>query len=206
MVTGPLDPVRQWPTRPEILVLPIIQSTQREIRIFPSGPPIRANKPVDETLHNNGPRVLLPRPAQKRLERADDGFEIGRGHDPGVVDGYTRVLKRVAPALGGDDVGLAPQGFAHVDDAVLDDDGGIAEDEVDGAVDVAWFIELALRVDEEGVLVALETAGVEDGEVGGGPEGDRLAALWTGGVAECDSSGYESDAVDAWNSNPKFDY
>lgn len=60
------------------------------------------------------------------------------------MDGYTRVLKRVPPALGRDHVGLAHERLSGVDDGVLDNDGGIAEDDVDGAVNVAGFEELAL--------------------------------------------------------------
>ena len=108
------------------------------------------------------------------------------------MDRNPGVLVRVGAALGGNRVLLLAHRPPRVDHAVLEDYGGVAEDEVDGAVDVALFVELTLGVDVEGVLVALEAAAVEDGEVGAGPEGHGLVVLGTGRVAECDALGDES--------------
>jgi len=121
--------------------------------------------------------------------------EVGGGEDPGVLDGYAGVLKRVPPTLGGDRVGLAGEGLPSVEVAVLEDDGGVAEDEVDGAVDDAGFEELALCLDEESVLEAFEGAGIEDGEIGCRPESHRLAFFLTRRVAERDSACDESKAI-----------
>lgn len=197
MVTGPLDPLPGGPARPEILILPVIQSGECEIGFLPPRPALRHHEAVDEALHDDGAGILLPRPAQIGLERAHHGFEIGRGHDPRVVDGYARVLERVAPALCGHHVRLAPQRLSHVDDAVLEDYGRVAEDEVDGAVDVARFVELALRMDEESVLIPLEPARIEHRQIRGRPERHRLPSLWARRVAEGDAPGYESDAIDS---------
>lgn len=75
--------------------------------------------------------------------------------------GDAGVLVRIGPALGRDGDLLLVHGAAGVDHAVLEDGGSVAEDEVHGAVDVALFVELPLRVDVEGVLVAFETAAEE---------------------------------------------
>lgn len=62
------------------------------------------------------------------------------------MDRDPRVLVRVDPALCRDGDLLAGEGTAGVDHAVLEDDGGVAENEVDGAVDVAFLVELTLGV------------------------------------------------------------
>ncbi|KAH0467288.1 hypothetical protein IEQ34_004526 [Dendrobium chrysotoxum] len=100
------------------------------------------------------------------LDGALDGGEVRGGCDDGVVDGDSGILVGISSSLSGDRVLLAAKGLAGVDIAVLEDDGGVAEDEVDGAVDVAVAVELALAVDVDGVLVSLKAAAVEDGEVG----------------------------------------
>lgn len=110
------------------------------------------------------------------------------------MDRNAGVLVRIGAALGGDRVLLLAHRPPSVDHAVLEDGCCVAEDEVHGAVDVAFFVELPLRVDVEGVLVALEAAAVEDGEIGARPEGHSLVVLGTSGVAECDALGNETVA------------
>lgn len=100
------------------------------------------------------------------------------------MDDDAGVLVRIGSALGGDGVGLVAW-FAGEDVAVLENDGGIAEDEIDSAIYVAISIELAIGVDIEGVLVAFEAAPVEDGEVGAGAQRHCLAVFWTGSVLKC---------------------
>jgi hypothetical protein len=80
----------------------------------------------------------------------------------------------------------------------LEDYRGVTENEVYGAVDVALSVELSLGVDHEGVLVTLEGTAVEDGEIGGRPEGNGLALLGTGGVAECNVPSHELKPVNAY--------
>ena len=77
------------------------------------------------------------------------------------MDHYACVLVRVEPALSRDHVLLAQVGTPGLDGAVLEDDSGVAEDEVDGAGDEAVCEELAVVVDVEGVLVCKEVAAVE---------------------------------------------
>lgn len=96
----------------------------------------------------------------------------------------TGVLVSVGAALGCDHVFLAGVGAAGVDVAVLEDSGGVAKDEVDGAGDVAVDVELAVGVDVEGVLVGDHVAVVEGGEVGADAEGHRLVLRGTRCVLE----------------------
>lgn len=105
--------------------------------------------------------------------------------DPGVLVG-------VRPALRGDRVFLVGHRLSGKDVAVLEDGGSIAEDEVDSAVDVAFAVELAEGVDVECVLVALEAASVERGEVGLVPDCYGLVLCGAGRVLECDVYGDES--------------
>lgn len=81
------------------------------------------------------------------------------------MDCNRRVLKRVIAALCGDHVCLAFQWPPDVNQTVLEDDRRITEDEIYGSVDVTFSVELALRVDHEGVLVSLDGASVEDREI-----------------------------------------
>ncbi|KAH0465948.1 hypothetical protein IEQ34_006051 [Dendrobium chrysotoxum] len=81
--------------------------------------------------------------------------KVRPGPNPAGLNYDAGVLERVASAL-----------RRYDDDAgSLYDDGCVAEDEVDGAVDVALAVELALRVDAECVLVALHAASVEYGPI-----------------------------------------
>jgi len=92
--------------------------------------------------------------------------------------------------LGGDGVGLVGR-VSGVKIAVLENYSGVSEYEVDGSVDVAFTVKLSLRVNIKGVLVALEAALVEDGEVGARDECHRLMVFGPGGVPECHGLGYE---------------
>lgn len=90
------------------------------------------------------------------------------------VSNNTGVLVLVGAALGGDHVFLAGIGAAGVDVAVLEDSGGIAEDEIDGAGDVAVDVELAVGVDVKGVLVGDHVAVIEGGKIGTDTKGHGL--------------------------------
>ncbi|KAH0470260.1 hypothetical protein IEQ34_001818 [Dendrobium chrysotoxum] len=105
-----------------------------------------------------------------------------------------RVLVGVFAALSCKNGVLIGVGFAGVKIAVLEEGGGVAEDEVDGAVDVAVAVELAEGVDVESVLVADEAAAVEGGEVGTAAESDGLVFGWAGGVFDGEVAGDEAFA------------
>ncbi len=61
---------------------------------------------------------------------------------------------------------------------LVEDGGGVAEDEVDAAGDEALEVVLAAVVGEKGVLVAEEADVLEDGAVGADGGGDGLAGGW----------------------------
>ena len=86
-------------------------------------------------------------------------------------------------------------GAVGVDLGVVEDGGGVAEDEVDAALDVGVDVVLAAVVGEERVLVAEEAAVLEDGAVGADGDGDGLAGV-AGGVFEGEVVGFEAGAVD----------
>lgn len=73
----------------------------------------------------------------------------------------------------------------------MENDCSVSEDEIYGSVDVAFTVELAERVDVEGVLVTDEAAQVEDGEVGSTPQGHCLVIARPCVVLEGDAFGYE---------------
>ena len=68
-------------------------------------------------------------------------------------------------ASGEDDALLIVQGFSEDEPAVLEDGGGGAENEIDGAGDGAIAVELAVALGIEGILVSIKVAVVEDGVI-----------------------------------------
>lgn len=182
MITQPVDPLRRVRPGTPIRILGVVRSVQRKITA-PLVPTHRINETVKERLHVNRPRIFLPRPAKVGLGGAVAGGEVVGGSNGAVLDGGAGVLAWVGPALGGDGVELALVREPGVEVAVLEDDGGVAEDKVNGAVDVAFTIELPFGMSVEGVLVGLETAPVEGREVGTAPQRYRLVFAWPRGVA-----------------------
>ena len=86
-------------------------------------------------------------------------------------------------------------GAVGVEFGVVEDGGGVAEDEVDAAFDVGVEVVLAAVVGEEGVLMAEEAAVLEDGAVAAIGDGYGLAGIACG-VFEGDVVGFEAGAVD----------
>ncbi|KAH0451267.1 hypothetical protein IEQ34_018566 [Dendrobium chrysotoxum] len=78
----------------------------------------------------------------------------------------------VGAGLGGDGAAFDSLGL---DNGVLEESGGVPEDEIDGAADVALAVELAGAAGVESVLVGVDDAAVEDGLVGFHAEGYGLA-------------------------------
>lgn len=68
-------------------------------------------------------------------------------HYLAVLDRNSSVLIRVFSPLSCEYVLLVRVGLSSVETAVLKDNSCISKDEVDGAVDVTFFVELAERVD-----------------------------------------------------------
>lgn len=159
--TGPLHPILGPSTRSKILKLGVENST-RGRRPHPGKPPLGVNETVHHALQENCSRVILPGPAQ---ERAHPGQIFGRPHGA-VLDGQTGVLVRVELALRSDGVLLAGHGLLGQDIAVLEDDRGVAEDEVHRPVDRALAVELAVGVCVECVLECVHGAPVEERLIG----------------------------------------
>lgn len=67
--------------------------------------------------------------------------------------------------MGGDHVSLVANRSSDEDFAVLEDGGGVPENEIDGAVDLAVAVELAEGVEEERVLITFYCAPIYDGKV-----------------------------------------
>lgn len=182
-ITGPLHPPAGSGAGAGVHVLSVIKGAQSKTST-PRKPTRRVDQTIDTGFHDNRPRILLIWSTEIAFDGALFGPQVRGGRDTRVLDNNTRVLIRVGSALSGDGVFLSTTRFSDVDVGVLDDGDGVAEDEVDGAVNVAVAVELALRVDVQGVLVAFEAAAVEDGVVGAGPESHRLLILRSGGVFE----------------------
>lgn len=164
-ITRPRHPRTRIRTGSTVQILPIVQRTQCK-RPVPLQPSSGIHKITNVRFQINGPRILLPRTAQIRFKIRYHRNQIRPGRDFAIQDRNPGVLVRVLSSLGGEDVFLVFVRLAGVEVAVLEDDGGVAEDKVDGAVDVAFAVELAEGVDVEGVLVADEAALVECGKVG----------------------------------------
>lgn len=74
------------------------------------------------------------------------------------------ILVRVGSSLGRDVV-LIRGAFSGRDVAALENDGGVSEDEVDGAGYVGLTVELAFGESVECVLVSVDGASVDNGHV-----------------------------------------
>ncbi|RWW50514.1 hypothetical protein BHE74_00043207, partial [Ensete ventricosum] len=169
----PSHPAAGVRPRPSVHVLAVVEGAQREAAI-PLQPPRRGDQAVEVRLHEHRPRVLLPRPAEVGGEVGLHRDKVRRRRHLAPLDGDAGVLVRVFPPLRREDVLLVRQRLPGVEVAVLEHHRRVAEDEVDGAVDIAFSVELAEGVDVEGVLVAYEAAPVEGGEVGADPESHGL--------------------------------
>lgn len=105
----PLDSARQPRPRPGVHVLAVVQRRDREVA-GPRQPPLRPYHRPNVRLHEHGPRVLLPWPAQVRRRgvgpRPD---EVSGGGDVAEVEGEAGVLVGVLPALSCDRVLLLRQ-------------------------------------------------------------------------------------------------
>jgi len=176
--------------RPIIRVLAVVQRAQNLVVVSrPFRPPRRVDNVVNERLDVHCRGKVPPWPAQIGPGPPIAGREVVRGHDGAVLDRNSRDLVRVVAALGCDCVGLARRWQLRVDVAVLEDDCCIAEDEVDGARDVAVAVELAERVGVEGVLVAVDYATVDCREVRVDAQGHGLALGRAGRVLDCEVTG-----------------
>jgi hypothetical protein len=177
----PLDPGRGVRAGPRVHVLAVVERVESEVAI-PLEPPGRVDQRVELRLHEHGARVLLPRAAEVGLRVARG--EVRRGGHLAALDRDARVLVGVLAALRREDVLLVGQRLARVQVAALQHDGGVAEDEVDGAVHVAVAEELAQGVHVQRVLVPHEAAPVERRQVRAHAQRHRLVLGRAGAVLD----------------------
>lgn len=114
-------------------------------------------------------RVVAPRASE--IHRAGGDRDVGRSADVRVRDNVVRHVRVGVAAVGGDVAGAldADVGLVEVRARAL------AEDEVDGAVDVATRVHLVAVVGEDGVLVPDELDAVVALLVALRGHGERLA-------------------------------
>ena len=173
-----------------ILILAVVERVEavRAVRLPPSG---WRDGGAEIGLHDDGGGVGLPGAAEVGLDLEIGGEEVGGGVDGAVDEGEAGEVVGVLAALSSDHVGLASAGAAGEDVAVLEDGEGAAEDEVDGAADVALAVELLRGVGVEGVLIALQAATVEDGVGRSVHHRHRLPLRRPRRVAERHADGHE---------------
>jgi len=116
---------------------------------------------AQKILHEHSTRVLFPRPPKVYLERALHWKEVWGGGHITVLNGNPCVLIGVVPALSGVKYLLILQGSPGEEIAILQNHGRVAEDEIYGAIDVAFSVELTKRMGVKGVLVPFEATAIE---------------------------------------------
>ncbi|GER24719.1 plant invertase/pectin methylesterase inhibitor, partial [Striga asiatica] len=173
MKPGPFHPSSRVRPGSRVVELRVVRGVEREIP-NPLAPPGRLNRPIHKRLHVNRPRVFLPWSAEVCLDSAIAGRQVFGCPDCTILDRDARVLVGVGSALGSNCVELPGHWEARPEAAALKNDGRVAEDEVDRAVDMAVAVELSEGVDVQCVLVSLEAAIVEDREIGPVSEGNCL--------------------------------
>ncbi|KAL9688665.1 hypothetical protein QQ045_033088 [Rhodiola kirilowii] len=131
------------------------------------------------SVHDDCAGVRLTWAAEVRFEVGFHWFEFGIGDDFTTLDDDSRRLATFLAAVGGHGVEFVVVRFADHEGAILEEDWGVAEDEVDCAGDDAVAVVLTLGVGVECVLVAVHSAVFEDGEVGLDSEGYCLVLLWS---------------------------
>lgn len=196
-ITLPFHSPSSWRTRPKILKLSIIQCIQCKITT-PFQPSCWIHQAIHEVLQVNCARVFLPWPPQVGSHWAKNRFEIICCHHSRVVDWDSRVLVWVGSALSRDHALLPWDRFSCVDHAVLENYGGITEDEIDRTINVAFSVELSLWMHVESVLVSLKTAPEEHWEIGTWPKGYCLVVFGSRSIAECDATGNETFTSHSW--------
>lgn len=91
---GPFHAQRLWRGRPSVVELRVEKSLEGK-RPVPRHPPVGMDEVVEERLHYDGPRVLLPRPAQIRLDLVLDRLKLSIGFECAVLDHQRRRLPHI---------------------------------------------------------------------------------------------------------------
>lgn len=212
-LAAPRHPRRSIGPRPRDPELAVEERLEREVAV-PRQPPFRPHDELHVGVDEHRPRVLLPRPPE--VGPVDGGFlaverdVVVAAVDDAAAEDEAGGLGGVGAAVGGEGVGLAVLRVELTGEeeyeAIVEDGGGVAEDEVDGAGDAAVPVELPEGVGVEGVLVAQEFHGVDDGQVAVGAEGHRLVGVRPGRVGEGQVPGSESVAADPCAKRQKLPY
>ena len=164
---GGVDAAARVGARPVVGVLQIHHRVWNvAVALVPLHPAGEVDDGAEEGLHEDHVGVFLPRAAEEGLHPREVralvcGDRTVLERKPGSVQGV------VAP-LRGDHVvsaGLAGAGAANQEPATQEGCPGVAEHEVHGAADVRLQIHLVSGVGVEGILIPLDRAPVDQGEV-----------------------------------------
>lgn len=115
------------------------------------------NEAPHHRLHDNGRRVIFPRPPEISL----DATQVSEWRNGAVLYYNACVFIRVFFTLSCDGVFLARHWSPGQYFAVLEDGGRVSEYEIHCAVDITFAVELAIRVCVKRVLIRIELATVE---------------------------------------------
>lgn len=189
MKTGPSNSAQWWWAGTIVSILTIPQSSQSKVSI-PLEPASGLDLSTHVCVHEHGPGIFFPGPPQVS----------GLGGINITVQYWKSCpLVRIFSALGRDSDFLHRQGFPSEYLAILEYGGTVTEYEVDGAMNVAFAIELAEGVGIESVLVAFHAAPVKGRLIRVHPEGNGLVVLGAGRVSKCHISCYESFPRNSYN-------
>uniref|UniRef100_J3MZR6 Uncharacterized protein n=1 Tax=Oryza brachyantha TaxID=4533 RepID=J3MZR6_ORYBR len=194
METRPLHAPTHVATFSFVSVLSVVHVGQVAAAAAPGEPSLGVDHAGHGALHEHHAREWPPWPTEV-------GLHAG-GAEEVVVGAHVAVLEREAggglcrraAGLRRDGVLLAREREPGEDGAALEDGGGVAEDEVDGAGDAALAVELPAALGVQRVLVPPHLAEVHDGAVRGGPERHRLVVLRPGRVLDRQLTSHEAIA------------
>lgn len=159
-----MHPLRRVRPGPRVVILDVVERVERE-RPHPGGPPLGVDEALDVGLHDDRPRQLLPGAAEVDLEGRVGLEQLLLGREGAALDDGDAGEVLLGAALRRHHAGLVRVGLAHDEVALLEDRDGVAEDEVNGAADLALAVQLAVDLRVQGVLVAVHVDVVEDAQV-----------------------------------------
>jgi hypothetical protein len=179
----PPDPPEGPRAGPTVGILEVATGTEREAS-RPWHIPVGLDEVCQSGLHDHGSRVLLPWPPEVCRDLEPQWVELLLRHDPAVVDHQPGRLALVGSALRRHGVLLVVHGLPHDDQRVLDNRGGVAEDEVYGSRNHAVAVELSVGMHVQRVLVTIHSTVEEGRHVGLDVESHRLVSFRSSSVLE----------------------
>jgi hypothetical protein len=181
--TLPPDPPDGPSARATVRVLKVGTGAEREVS-RPWHIPTWLDEVCQSGLHDHSPCVLLPWPPQVRWDLEPQCEELLLWDDPTVVDHQPGGLALVGSSLRRHGVLLVVHGLPSDDQRVLDNRGGVTEDEVHSAGDDAVAVELSVCLDVQGILVPIHSTVEEGRHIGLDAESHGLVSLRTSCVLE----------------------